>query len=116
MLLRSRTMRARWSTGELLTCIAWLLSTAVAAWYAMEHGLNPNRLFMSLFVGTFLVLGAYDTLHDQPTQYNLLRAWPFGTAADDELRGQQTVSSQALHLLMGLSMCLCLLQIAIEHS
>jgi hypothetical protein len=115
MLLRSRAMRAPWSTGELLTCLAWLGSTAVAAWCAIGHGLNPAQLFMTLFVGTFLVLGANDTRHNQPTQYNLLRAWPFGTAADDALRGQQTVSSQALHLLMALSMCLCLLQIAIKH-
>jgi len=82
---------------------------------AVLHGLRADELCMTLFIASVLTLGAYDTRHDQPTRYNLLRSFPFGSSESDEQRGKRTVSSQALHGLMCVSVCLCLLLIAFKR-
>jgi hypothetical protein len=111
----SRARRAAWSSGEKLLCGLWLGSIAGGCWLALNRGFPVNQLALILLLGSVLVLGLHDTRHNQPTHYNLMRSWPFGSASDDELRGRQTVSSQALHALMALSLCLCVLRIAFMH-
>ena len=112
---RIEDSRVVWTGGEIATGLIALITLAGAGWYSVRHGLRVDELCLTLFVGSVLTLGAYDTRHNQPTQYNLLRSWPFGSATDDEQRGKRTVSSQALHALMCMSVCLCLLLIAFKR-
>jgi hypothetical protein len=107
--------KSRWSSGEIILCSAWVLTAALGGWYAVNQGVSADQLFFTLFLSSIIALGAYDTRHNQPTQYNLMRSWPFGSAIDDDRRGKRTVASQALHALMCVSVCLCLLQIAFRH-
>ena len=75
--------------------------------------LHTNQVFFSLFLGSLAAVGFYDTRHDQPTLYNLLRSWPLGSPADDDRRGKRTPSSVLLHGFMWVSVALCLLQAAL---
>lgn len=77
--------------------------------------MSTDQLFLALLVGSVFAQGMYDTRHNQPTQYNLLRSWPFGSAADDEVRGKRTVSSQALYALMCVSVSLCVGRIVVRQ-
>jgi hypothetical protein len=112
---RESVVNQRWTAGQIALCALWAGIAIVGSWYAVSHGVSADQLYFTLFVSSVLVLGAYDTRHNQPTRYNLLRSWPFGSHNDDEQRGQRTVASQALHTLMYLSVCPCLLQIAFTH-
>jgi hypothetical protein len=107
----SEDNQRRWTAAQIALCGLWTTTTALAAWYAVRQGLGTDQLCLALFVGSVLALGAYDTRHNQPTQYNLLRSWPFGSAADDEARGRRTVSSQALHAMTCVSLGLCVCRI-----
>jgi hypothetical protein len=72
-----------------------------------------NQLFFSLFIGSVAAVGFYDTRHNQPTLYNLLRSWPLGSSVDDDRRGERTASSLVLHGFMWVSVALCLIQAAL---
>jgi|HubBroStandDraft_6_1064221.scaffolds.fasta_scaffold15933_5 hypothetical protein len=98
-------------TGEIVLCALWVGAVAVAGGYAIHQGLGSNELYFSMLIGSVLTLGAYDTRKNQPTQYNLLRNQPFGSPADDEARGKQTIASHALQAMLWVSLWLCLCQI-----
>jgi hypothetical protein len=105
----------RWTSGQTALCALWVGISIAASWYAIRHGVSADQLFLTLFVSSVLVLGVYDTRHNQPTRYNLQRSWPFGSVSDDDRRGERTVASQALQTLTYLSVCPCLLLIAFTH-
>jgi hypothetical protein len=109
------TSRVTWSTSDLLVGAVALMAVVAIGWYAVQHGVRPGELGVTFLFSSVFAMGAYDTRHNQPTLYNLLRSWPFGSAAEDERRGKRTVSSQALHGLFCLSICLCLLLIALKR-
>jgi hypothetical protein len=102
-------------TGEIVLCALWIGAAALSGGYAIRHALGSNQLFLSMLIGSAITLGSYDTRRNQPTQYNLQRSWPFGSAADDEARGRRTVPSHALHAMMWVSVWLCLCQILFGH-
>jgi hypothetical protein len=96
---------------ELALCVLWVGVVAIWGGYAIREGLGSNELFVSMLLGSVVTLGAYDTRKNQPTQYNLLRSWPFGSPADDETRGRQTIPSHGLHAMLWVSVWLCLCQV-----
>lgn len=101
--------------AQFFLCGLWLGTTIVFGGYAIHRGAGSDELFMSMLMGSVVTLGAYDTRKNQPTHYNLQRAWPFGSAREDETRGQQTLPSHALHAMMWISLWLCLCQILFGH-
>jgi hypothetical protein len=106
---------AFWTGGEIAVATTAMVTLLAAGIYAVLHGLRFDMLCVTALMGSLITMGAYDTRHNQPTLYNLLRTWPFGSSADDEVRGKRTVSSQALHGLFCMSICACLLLIAFKR-
>ncbi|HWW20547.1 MAG TPA: hypothetical protein VNZ06_07055 [Steroidobacteraceae bacterium] len=100
---------------EISVCILWFAAVALSGAYAIRQGQGSDELFLAMLTGSLVALGTYDTRRNQPTQYNLLRSWPFGTPADDDSRGARTLPSHALHGMLWISVWLCLCQILYGH-
>lgn len=101
--------------GELIVCGLWVVAVALAGAMAIHRGLGSNQLFLSMLIASVVTLGHYDTRRNQPTYYNLLRSWPFGSAENDAERGAQSLSSHTLHAMLWVSLWLCLCQILFGH-
>jgi hypothetical protein len=101
--------------SQLFLCGLWLGAAAILGGYSIHQGAGSDQMFLSMLVGSMVTLGAYDTRQNQPTHYNLLRSWPFGSAQEDEARGRQTLASHALHGMLWVSVWLCLCQILFGH-
>ena len=106
---------ALWTLGEIAIASIALVTLISAGIYAVLHGVRMEQLGVTALMASIISLGAYDTRHNQPTLYNLLRSWPFGSAAQDQERGARTVSSQALHGLFCVSVTLCLVLVAVKR-
>jgi hypothetical protein len=105
----------QWTASQVLLCALWAATAALVSGYTVRAGLlGLDQLVFTLFAGSVVAVGIHDTRHNQPTPYNLLRSWPFGSAAGDDAR-KRSVSSQALHAAMCVSVCLCLGRIVIAH-
>ena len=109
------TRYALWTLGEIAIGMVALATLISAGIYAVLHGVRMEELCVTALMASVISLGAYDTRHNQPTFYNLLRSWPFGSAAEDQHRGKRTVSSQALHGLFCTSVALCLVLVALKR-
>jgi hypothetical protein len=109
------TRHAMWTLGEIAVATIALATLISAGIYAVLHGVRTEDLCLTALMASVISLGAYDTRHNQPTLYNLLRSWPFGSAAEDQQRGKRTVSSQALHGLFCVSIALCLALVALKR-
>jgi hypothetical protein len=102
-------------TRDVLVCGGWVAAIAFAGALAIRSGIGSNQLFLSMLIASVVTLGHYDTSRNQPTYYNLLRSWPFGSAENDEQRGTQSLSSHTLHAKLWVSVWLCLCQILFGH-
>ena len=109
------TSYALWSLGEIAIAMIALATLIPAGFYAALHGVRTDVMCVTALMGSIISLGLHDTRNNQPTLYNLMRSWPFGSATDDQQRGKRTVSSQALHGLFCMSICLCLVLVALRR-
>jgi hypothetical protein len=108
-------MRVQKRTREIVVCGLWVGAIALAGALAIHRGVGSKQLFMSMLIASVVTLGHHDTSRNQPTYYNLLRSWPFGSAESDEERGVRSLSSHTLHAMLWVSVWLCLCQILFGH-
>ena len=96
---------------QIVVCGLLVAAIALAGGLAIQRGAGSKQLFMSMLIASIVTLGHYDTSRNQPTYYNLLRSWPFGSAETDPERGARSLSSHTLHAMLWVSVWLCLCQI-----